>query len=113
MKRLIFVFTMAILASACQMKGGDPVVTSTGKVPIPTIAKRQVTLTWTRSTGSVQGYKIEGSLDNTNFIELGYIEGQADGVTVNLDTGATYYFRVRAFNQGGNGPYSAVSSVSI
>jgi hypothetical protein len=114
MKRsMLIVLGVALFSTGCEMKGGDPVVTSTGKVPIPTVTKRDVTLTWTRATGEVQGYKIEGSLDNVNYIELGYINGQADGVILNLDTGLKYYFRVRSFNQGGNSAYSPVTSVAI
>jgi hypothetical protein len=110
MKRIL-VIAVALLATGCQMKGGDPVVTTTGKVPVP-VADRSVTLSWNASTGTVQGYKVEASLDGTKFVELGTTSGSAVSIS-GLPTGATYYFRVRAYNQGGNSGYTNVGQVAL
>lgn len=113
MKRLAIVFVLAMLTTGCEMKGGDPVITTTGKIPAPTVTKVPVTLTWAPATGTVQGYKIEGSLDNVTFMELGTAPANANGVIVNALKGATFYFRVRAYNSGGNGPYTAVTQITL
>ena len=102
---------VVFLLSGCNLKGGDPVVTTTGKVPLP-VEEKTVQLVWEASSGIVQGYKIEASLDNAKFVELGIVNGT--GVTISgLISKKTYYFRVRSFNQGGNSPYTAVSSLQL
>ena len=107
----------ALLATGCQFKSTDPVITTSGNQPLPSPSKVPVTLAWTASTGTVQGYKVEASLDGATFYELGTVQANPGSssiaVSVSLPGGATYYFRVRSFNQGGNSAYSAVASVKI
>jgi hypothetical protein len=117
MKLFFSLLCVALLASGCKMKTEDPVVTTSGNPPSPKLTQVPVTLTWGTSTGTVQGYKVEASLDGKRFVEIGtvpYSPGyDSVGVQVKLPTGAKYFFRIRSFNQGGNSPYTAVTSVSI
>lgn len=112
MKKIILI-AVALLAVGCQVKSEDPVVTTTGRVPLP-VTSKTVTVQWGQASGVVQGYKIEISLDGTNFMELGTADGTSGGAAIGgIPIGHTYWFRVRAFNQGGNSGYGPVSSISI
>jgi hypothetical protein len=77
-----------------------------GGVSIP------VQLSWAASTGSPTGYSIEESTDDVNFTQIA-TEGNVTTATVNVSSySQTYYFRVRAFNQGGYSSYSPVATVT-
>ncbi len=57
------------------------------------------------------GYEIQRSLDGIAWTSLGRRAGPATEATVlGLDPETTYFFRVRAFNSGGDGPFSNVAS---
>jgi hypothetical protein len=73
------------------------------------ISQTQINLSWTDNASNETGFKIERSTDGTNY-------NQIDTVGVNMNsyqnTGLTantlYYYRVRAYNTGGNSGYSNV-----
>lgn len=110
----VLVLGFIFLATGCQLKGGDPVVTTTGKVPVSDSTPHVALITWGASTGTVTGYKIEASKDNVSFVELGAVDGGGGGtVAVEFKTGGRYYFRVRAYNQGGNSDYTATSTADL
>jgi predicted phage tail protein len=73
-----------------------------------------VNLRWTASAGVVDGYHIERSLTpGDGFVEVDTVAG---GVTAyqdaGLQSGTTYYYRVRARNVGGFSEYSAEASAT-
>lgn len=108
MKKLI-VLAAALLATACQVKSEDPVTTTTGHIPL----SKPVTVQWSAASGVVQGYKIEVSLDGTTFHEQTTVDGSYGGLTFTAPIGQKYWFRVRAYNQGGNSGYSPVQTVQL
>jgi hypothetical protein len=57
------------------------------------------------------GYEIQRSLDGLGWTSLGRRVGMSTEATVlGLAPETTYFFRVRAFNSGGDGPFSNVAS---
>jgi chitodextrinase len=57
------------------------------------------------------GYEIQRSLDGLGWTSLGRQAGTATEATIlGLVPETTYFFRVRAFNSGGDGPFSNVAS---
>lgn len=66
-----------------------------------------IKLTWTDTSFNEDGFKIERSSDNINFSQLSVV---GSNVTSYLDrdifVGTTYYYRVKAFNIGGDSDYS-------
>jgi hypothetical protein len=57
------------------------------------------------------GYEIQRSLDDLSWTSLGRQAGTATEATIlGLAPETTYFFRVRGFNSGGDGPFSNVAS---
>ncbi len=73
----------------------------------------QINLGWTDNSTNETGFKIERSTDNVNFTEIAVT---GPDITSYSNTGLTvntiYYYRVRAFNDGGNSAFSNVASAS-
>ncbi len=106
MKKLSIMFAMSFLLVGCLPKNGPP----TTSVP----STKSVTVSWTASTGVVQGYNIESSTDGKSYKQIQSVSGSAISTPVtNLATGSTYYFRIRAFNKSGDSGYSTVVSVNL
>jgi alpha-tubulin suppressor-like RCC1 family protein/fibronectin type 3 domain-containing protein len=73
----------------------------------------QNNLSWTTNSGTASGFKIERSIDGTNFTQIAQLLPGASSFRDNTgrpDT--TYYYRVRAYNAGGNSGYSSVASAT-
>lgn len=57
------------------------------------------------------GYEIQQSLDGVNWTSLGRRTSTATSAMLfGLEPDTTYFFRVRAFNSGGDGPFSNIAS---
>ena len=69
--------------------------------------KYKIALAWTNNATNGSGFQVERSQDNVNFSILATTSAKAttysDATAV---PGAAYYYRVAAFNSGGNSPYS-------
>ena len=70
-----------------------------------------VLLQWTDNADNELGFKLERGTDGVNFNQIATItlvsytdSGMANG---------TYYYRVRAYNAGGNSDYSNIASVTV
>ncbi|HVG20246.1 MAG TPA: IPT/TIG domain-containing protein [Blastocatellia bacterium] len=75
------------------------------------ISDSQINLSWSDGATTEAGFKIERSSDGLTFTEINTV---GPNTTTYSDTGLrsnrTYYYRVRAFNSGGNSAYSNVDS---
>ena len=70
----------------------------------------QINLSWT-DTDNESGFKIEISSNGTSFTQIGIVGANVTAYSsTGLSRNKTYYYRVRAFNDGGNGGYSNIAS---
>ena len=76
------------------------------------VSRTQINLSWTDNSGNESGFRIERCRNQTctNFVQIAQVGAN---VTTFADTGLTkntaYYYRLRAFNAGGNSAYSNVA----
>jgi subtilisin family serine protease len=75
------------------------------------VSKSQINLAWTDNSDNEAGFKIERSTDGSNFSQIATVGAN---VTAYSNTGLArnklYYYRVRAYNDGGDSAYSNVAS---
>jgi pectate lyase len=67
--------------------------------------KRKITLTWSDNSNNETGFKVERSTDGVLFTQIATTTSATytNGI---LTTGATYHYRVRAYNAAGDSAYS-------
>lgn len=69
----------------------------------------QINLAWTDNATNETGFKIERSLDGVTFTQIGTVAaGTRSYSSTGLVTKTKYYYRVRAYNTGGDSAYSNV-----
>jgi hypothetical protein len=77
------------------------------------ISSSRIDLAWTDNSNNEDGFKIYRSTDNVNWVF--YFAVGANVTTrsnTNLSSGTTYYYRVFAYNSGGNSANSNVASAT-
>jgi fibronectin type 3 domain-containing protein len=73
----------------------------------------QINLAWTNNAINQTGYKVERSVDNVTFAQIGTTGASATTYSdPNLAPKTLYYYRVRATNSSGDSAYSNVSSAT-
>jgi len=97
---------------------------ATAPVPVPapnapsnlvavTVTDVRIDLSWTDNSTDEDGFRIERSTDNVNFTQIAEVGAN---VTTYQSTGLTadtqYYYRVRAYNTGGNSTYSNTANAT-
>ena len=74
------------------------------------VSEFQVNLSWTDNSSNELGFKIERSLDGTNYVQIAQV---LPNTTVYRDLNrfpdTKYFYRARAFNAQGNSAYSNVA----
>lgn len=74
------------------------------------ISQSQINLTWADNAINEDGYKIEMGTSTSNFVQIASIGANTVSYSATgLNANTTYYFRVRAYNNGGNSSYSSIS----
>lgn len=66
-----------------------------------------VTLSWSGSM-NVEGYKLYRSTDSTTFTQIATITGKTSYTNENLKSNTKYYYKMKAYNKGGDSKYSNV-----
>lgn len=70
----------------------------------------EIDLTWTDASGNEDGFRVERSPDGNSFVPVGTrAAGQPSYADVGLAPGTSYYYRVVAFNTGGDSTPSNVA----
>jgi len=70
-----------------------------------------VGLAWTDNSNNEAGFSIERGTDGVNFAAIDTVASNINSYSdINVMTGILYYYRVRAFNVGGNSAYTNVAN---
>jgi hypothetical protein len=79
------------------------------------VSSSQINLSWTDNSNNETGFKVERSKSG-NANTFSQIATVGANVTTYSDTGlnraSSYYYRVRAYNAGGNSAYSNIASAT-
>src|SRR5207237_5477252 len=77
------------------------------------VSASEIDLTWSDTSNSETGFKIERSTDGSSFTQVGTVNAN---VTSYADTGlsesTTYYYRVRASSANGDSDYSNIANAT-
>jgi len=77
------------------------------------LSQTSVSLNWTIGTGTETGFKLERKLEGGTYAQIGTAPAGATSATDNgVSAGATYVYRIRATNAGGDSPYSNEATVT-
>jgi hypothetical protein len=73
----------------------------------------KINLSWQDNSNNEQGFKIERSLDGITFTQIDTVGADVTIYSdIGLNTGTTYYYRVRAYNSNGNSMYTNIASAT-
>lgn len=76
----------------------------------------QINLSWTDKSTNETGFKIERSLDGVTFTQIATVAASsrtsASYSSISLVTKTKYYYRVRAYNAGGDSAYTNIASAT-
>jgi hypothetical protein len=78
------------------------------------VATNQINLSWTDTTNVESGFKIERAISaNGPWMQINIVAANVTSYSdKNLYPGSTWFYRVRAFNAGGNSAYSGTASAT-
>jgi len=84
-----------------------------GGLTATALRKRKIQLNWADNASNETGFKIERSTNGTTWTQIATVGANVRTYTNNgLTFGTTYYYRVRAYNSGGNSTYSNTASAT-
>lgn len=96
----------------------DTAVTATTEPASPSglvgvASSTSAVLSWTDEATNEEGVRVERSVDDVNFLEIGTTGVNATTYTDPTLVSGTYYYRIRSFNSVGNSIYTGSVSVII
>lgn len=87
--------------------GGVPAAPS--NLSVAALVNNQLVLSWSDNASNETGFRIERTMDGTNFAEVSTVSADSTTYTdPGLNSWTTYAYRIRAFNAAGNSPYSNI-----
>ena len=120
-------YTTALIESAPSNEVSYPQVSAT---PTPTpspaqtpasptnlkasvVSSTQINLSWADNSSNETGFKIERSINGSTFAQIGTTGANTTAyASTGLAASTKYYYRVRAYNSGGNSSYSSTVSAT-
>ena len=77
------------------------------------VVNNRLTLTWTDNSANEDGFKIERREGSGDYVQVGVLGHNMNSfIDNNVNPSSTYSYRVRAYNVGGNSPYSSAVTVA-
>lgn len=77
------------------------------------VSTTQINLVWQDNSNNELGFKIERSLDNTTWGQIASVGSNLTNyANTGLSCGLTHFYRVRAYNAGGNSNYSNINDAT-
>jgi predicted phage tail protein len=73
----------------------------------------EITVSWTDESNNETGFTIERSTNGTTFAEIGRVGANISTYANTGLTAGSYYYRIRAYNSGGNSAYSNTATVAL
>jgi hypothetical protein len=84
-----------------------------GSLSATAVSRSQINLAWTDNANNEDGFHIERSTDNVTFAQVASVGANTTTyANTGLRRNTTYYYRVRAYNGGGNSAYSNIASAT-
>lgn len=97
--------------SGCGTKGTSISPSIPTASPVTPTSTGEVQLTW-NATANATGYSVEESTNNVTYAQAQTVAAPTVTTTISgLTGGQVYYFRVQAYNTGGDSGYSNVASI--
>ena len=91
----------------------SPTPAAPSNLTATTASSSQINLAWTGNSGNETGFKIERSTNGTSFTEIARVGANSTTYTNTGLAAGRYYYRVRAYNSGGNSAYSNTAVVAL
>jgi hypothetical protein len=96
-----------------QMTKDSPPPAAPSALTATAASSSQINLGWTDNATDESGFKIERSTDGTTFTQVATVAANvATFSNTGLSVSTTYYYRVRAYNAGGDSAYSNTANAT-
>ncbi len=106
MKRALLIIGFGLFLVGCNSNISNP-------SPVQAKQTMNINLAWQSVHGAQLGFFIEASIDGQNFTQILTVPDGVNAASIPVESGATYYFRMRSFNSAGTSNYTPVVTVKL